>query len=133
MYCKHCGTDIEVNVKFCQNCGAEVEETSADAKETVISSEYEEQKKALTDSVFTLGLLGLIFSASSWLALVGIILSAIAKKRAEEYEALAGALEGRAKAGRILAKIGMIVGIASLVILVLSFVIGLIGGILGAL
>ena len=133
MYCKHCGPDIEVNVKFCQNCGAKVDAASADTEETVISSEYEEQKKALTDSVFTLGLLGLIFSASSWLALVGIILSAIAKKRAAEYEALAGALEGRAKAGRILAKIGMIVGIASLVILVLSFVIGLIGGILGAL
>lgn len=131
MYCKHCGTDVEENGKFCQNCGAEVESTPV--TQPVINNEFEEMKTALGGSVFTLGLLGLIFSASSWLALVGIILSSIAKKKAAEYETLVGELEGRAKVGGILAKIGMIVGVVSLVILAFSFIIGVVAGLMEAL
>ncbi len=133
MYCKYCGTDVEENGKFCQNCGAEVEATPVDAAEPVVNNEFEELKKTLGGSVFTLGLLGLIFCASGWLAIAGLIMSAVAKKKAALYQAYAGELDGRAKAGSILAKIGLAVGIVSLVILAFSFIIGVVAGLMEAL
>lgn len=135
MYCKHCGTDLEENVKFCPNCGAEqtVEPTDeAPAAEPVVDNAFEEKKETLAGSVLVWGILGLVFAASSWLAILGIIFSNIAKKKAAEYEAFAGELEGRAKAGSILAKIGMIVGIVTVIILAISFVVGFIAGLAGA-
>lgn len=135
MYCKHCGTDIEDGVKFCPNCGAEQTEAPAaePVAEPVVDNAYEERKNALAGSVLTWGILGLAFSCSSWLAILGIIFSNIAKKKAVEYETLAGELEGRAKVGRGLAKAGFIVGIIMVVYLAVCFVIGFIAGLAGAM
>lgn len=133
MYCKHCGTDLEENVKFCPNCGAEqTAEAAEPVAEPVLDNEFEEKKNAMAGSALVWGILGLVFSASSWLAILGIIFSGIAKKKVAEYVAFAGELEGRAKAGSILAKIGMIVGIVTVAILVFAFVVGFIAGLTGA-
>lgn len=133
MYCKHCGTDLEENVKFCPNCGAEqTAEAAEPVAEPVLDNEFEEKKNAMAGSALVWGILGLVFSASSWLAILGIIFSGIAKKKVAEYVAFAGELEGRAKAGSILAKIGMIVGIVTVAILVFAFVVGFIAGLTDA-
>ena len=133
MYCKHCGTDLEENVKFCPNCGAEqTAEAAEPVAEPVLDNEFEEKKNAMAGSALVWGILGLVFSASSWLAILGIIFSGIAKKKVAEYVAFAGELEGRAKAGSILAKIGMIVGIVTVAILVFAFVGGFIAGLTDA-
>lgn len=133
MYCKHCGTDLEENVKFCPNCGAEqTAEAAEPVAEPVLDNEFEEKKNAMAGSALVWGILGLVFSASSWLAILGIIFSGIAKRKVAEYVAFAGELEGRAKAGSILAKIGMIVGIVTVAILVFAFVGGFIAGLTGA-
>ena len=133
MYCKHCGTDLEENVKFCPNCGAEqTAEAAEPVAKPVLDNEFEEKKNAMAGSALVWGILGLVFAASSWLAILGIIFSGIAKKKVAEYVAFAGELEGRAKAGSILAKIGMIVGIITVIILAISFVVGFIAGLAGA-
>lgn len=133
MYCKHCGTDLEENVKFCPNCGAEQTARAAEpVAEPIVDNEFEAKKDAMAGSALVWGILGLVFAASSWLAILGIIFSGIAKKKVAEYVAFAGELEGRAKAGSILAKIGMIVGIVIVAILAFSFVVGLIAGLAGA-
>lgn len=139
MYCKHCGTDIEDGVKFCPNCGAEQAEAPAaepivePVAEPIVDNAYEEKKNAMAGSVLTWGILGLAFSCSTWLAILGIIFSNIAKKKAAEYEAFAGELEGRAKVGRGLAKAGFIVGVIMLVYIAICFVVGFIAGLAGAM
>ena len=133
MYCKHCGTDLEENVKFCPNCGAEQTAGAAEpVAEPIADNEFEAKKDAMAGSALVWGILGLVFAASSWLAILGIIFSGIAKKKVAEYVAFAGELEGRAKAGSILAKIGMIVGIITVIVLAISFVVGVIAGLAGA-
>ena len=125
MYCKYCGTDVAEGARFCENCGAAIEATTATPM-PVIDDEFEEQKNALGGSVFALGLTGLIFSTTS-LALVGIILSLVGMGKARKYKRFAGILEGRAKAGLILSKVGLAVGSATLLLLALLIVLSLLG------
>lgn len=125
MYCKYCGTDVAEGARFCENCGAAIERT-VETPTPFIDDEFEAQKNALGGSVFALGLTGLIFSNTS-LALFGIILSAIGLGKARKYKRFAGVLEGRAKAGAILSRIGLAVGIVTLLLLVLLVVLSLWG------
>ena len=125
MYCKYCGTDVAEGARFCENCGAAIEGT-VETPTPFIDDEFEVQKNALGGSVFALGLTGLIFSNTS-LALLGIILSAVGLGKARKYKRFAGVLEGRAKAGLILSKVGLAVGIATLLLLALLIVLSLLG------
>lgn len=86
----------------------------------------EEEKNELAKNTLKNGIIGLAFSAATFLiacvpilSIIGLIFSGKAKRKANEYVALAGALEGKATVGRNLAKAGTIVGL-----------IGLIGGVL---
>ena len=72
------------------------------------------------------GILGLAFSCSFFLSLVGVIFSALCLSRANEYYRILGSLCGKVKVGRILSKIGLILGIvmmALFLLYVLSFLI----------
>ena len=124
MFCKNCGAAAEDLAKFCENCGAALIHSPAPMAEPFVDNEYGEQKDALSGQVFSLGLTGLIFSITS-LAPIGIILSAVGMGRSRKYKRFAGKPEGRAKAGVILARIGLVVGILSLVITVITVILGM--------
>ena len=58
------------------------------------------------------GIISLVFAATGCLSLLGFIFSFIAKSKALAYERTFGVLEGKARVGRILGKVGFGVGLA---------------------
>ena len=76
--------------------------------------------QSVIDSIFTWGLLGTIFAFN--ITILGIIFSAIARKKSTECLNLYGYLPGKAKAGRILSTVGLIGGIVMTVFVALIIV-----------
>lgn len=72
----------------------------------------EELKQKLSSGSLTFGILGLIFCSTG---LLGLIFSAIGRSKAKKYAAEAGAVEGKAKVGKILSTIGLVFSIINLV------------------
>ena len=67
---------------------------------------------ALSTPILVFGILGVAFCCMPYLiSIMGIIFSAIAKKKVKAFEEAGGVLSGKAKVGSILAKVGMIVSI----------------------
>lgn len=79
----------------------------AAAPATVNNANVEE----LSKDALIWGILGLAFSCTFFLSLLGIIFSAIAKKKYAAYAAAAGTPSGKGKVGGILARVGLPVGI----------------------
>ena len=84
----------------------------------------------LSTQTLTFGILGLVFAGSS---ILGIIFSAIGLKKAKAYVEQFGELTGKAKVGRILAKVGLIFSIVMIVFWVLYIVLIAVGVANGAL
>ena len=76
--------------------------------------------QTVIDPIFTWGLLGTIFAFN--ITILGIIFSAIARKKSTECLNLYGYLPGKAKAGRILSTVGLIGGIVMTVFVALIIV-----------
>lgn len=74
------------------------------AAATVVSS-------VTSTNVLVWGILGLAFSCSFYLSLLGLIFSIVAKGKVTAYTTGGGQLTGKAKVGAILAKVGLILGI----------------------
>ena len=72
----------------------------------------EELKQKLSSGSLTFGILGLIFCSTG---LLGLIFSAIGRSKAKKYAEEAGELTGKAKAGKVLATIGLVFSIINLV------------------
>lgn len=70
-------------------------------------------------SVLTWGILGLAFCE---IAILGLIFSIIGRNKAKAYIAAHGQLEGAAKAGGILSKLGLIFSIISIVVTVILII-----------
>lgn len=128
MFCTNCGSQIAEGVKFCPNCGKMVE--SAQTASAPVYDEPVTRPEAGKDNSTSILVLGILALAFSELGIPGIILGAIAKKKAGLFMAENGILYGKAKVGRILGKIGFIVGIVMTVFWVLY--IGIIGTLIGS-
>ena len=76
----------------------------------------------------TWGILSLAFSASGCLPLLGFIFSYIAKSKALAYEQTFGMLEGKARVGRILGKVGFGVGLGMTIYMGIAVFVGLLAG-----
>ena len=150
MSCQNCGSALEDGAKFCPNCGEPVavpevdtpEEAAAEivAEEPVVEAPVYQAPAApvyqapvveptvdpalngMSKSILIFGIIGLAFSCSFYLSLLGIIFSAIGKGKVKAFLAAGGQLTGKAKVGNILAKVGLILGI----VLTVFFVIWLI-------
>ena len=127
MFCKNCGRQLDEGETLCPACGT-VNATEATADKAV-SYEYSAVdtanqllKDEMAGQTLKWGILSLAFAVSGCLSLLGFIFSFIAKSRARAYEQTFGVLEGKAKVGRILGKVGFGVGLGYSIFFALYFV-----------
>lgn len=104
--CAKCNAPLEANQKFCTVCGAPVEK-----------AENPEENK-LAAQALTFGILGLAFSLSFWLSVLGIVFSSVARVKKNKYLKLAGRYkDARAGVGNGLSIGGLVAGIVFTAIL----------------
>ena len=132
MFCKNCGRQLDEGETLCPACGTlNSGETSANTSATI---EYgapaadESLKNEKAGQALKWGILSLAFSASGCLSLLGFIFSFVAKSKALDYERSFGQLEGRAKVGRILGKVGFGLGLGMTIYVGLAFLVGVVIG-----
>ena len=124
MFCKQCGCEVAPGTNFCTKCGAVTDQQQVGTPYSGVQNGYyannvptqplyqmNDQISKLQTETMVNGILGLAFACSFVASFLGIVFSAIAKKKANEYIRLRGQLEGKAKVGYNLAKPGLIVGI----------------------
>ena len=131
MFCKNCGRQLDENENVCPVCGTVNGGETAEAPTleygyNAVNEANEELKNGMAGQALTWGILSLAFSASGCLSLLGFIFSFIAKSKALAYERTFGILEGKAKVGRILGKVGFGVGLGMTIYMALVFVIAVV-------
>ena len=117
MFCKNCGRQLDENENVCPVCGTVNGGETAKASTLeygydAVNEANEQMKNEMASQSLKWGILSLAFSASGCLSLLGFIFSFIAKSKALAYEQTFGMLEGKARVGRILGKVGFGVGLA---------------------
>ena len=129
MFCKNCGRQLDEGENICPACGTvNASETTATPNAGIeyavddVSAVNERLKDQMAGEALKWGIISLAFAASGCLSLLGFIFSFIAKGKALAYQNVFGALEGRAKAGRILGKIGFGVGLGYSIFFAIYFV-----------
>lgn len=133
MFCKNCGRQLDEGETLCPACGT-VNATEATADKAV-SYEYSAVdtanqllKDEMAGQALKWGILSLAFAASGCLSLLGFIFSFIAKSKALAYEQTFGVLEGKARVGRILGKVGFGVGLGMTIYMAFAVFVGVIAG-----
>ena len=117
MFCTKCGRELADTETYCPYCG----QIFANLDGTPYFVPDDTVKDQMAGNVLTWGILSLAFSASGCLSLLGFIFSFTARKKAKEYAHVFGELEGRARVGSILGRIGFGVGIGYTAFWVLYF------------
>ena len=129
MFCKNCGRQLDEGENICPACGTvNASETTSTPNAGIeyavddVTAVNERLKDQMAGEALKWGIISLAFSASGCLSLLGFIFSFIAKGKALAYQNVFGVLEGRAKAGRILSKIGFGVGLGYSIFFAIYFV-----------
>ena len=137
MFCKNCGRQLDENENVCPVCGT-VNATEATADQAV-SYEYSAVdtanqllKDEMAGQTLKWGIISLAFAVSGCLSLLGFIFSFIAKSKALAYEQTFGVLEGKARVGRILGKVGFGVGLGMTIYMGLALLVSIAVGFMGA-
>ena len=135
MFCKNCGRQLDEGENICPACGTvNASETTATPNAGIeyavdaVDLANERLKDEMAGEALKWGIISLAFSASVCLSLLGFIFSFIAKGKALAYQNVFGVLEGRAKAGRILGKIGFGVGLGMTIYMAFCVMLGVIIG-----
>ncbi len=132
MFCKNCGRQLDEGENLCPACGTlNSAEASANANTGIeyglgaVDIANEQMKNQMAGQALKWGIISLAFSCSGCLSLLGFIFSFIAKSRALAYERTFGVLEGKARVGRILGKVGFGVGLGMTIYVLFAFFIGI--------
>ena len=135
MFCKNCGRQLDEGENICPACGTvNASETTATPNAGIeyavdaVDLANERLKDEMAGAALKWGIISLAFAASGCLSLLGFIFSFIAKGKALAYQNVFGVLEGRAKAGRILSKIGFGVGLGMTIYMAFAVMLGVIIG-----
>ena len=135
MFCKNCGRQLDEGENICPACGTvNASETTATPNAGIeyavddVDLANERLKDEMAGAALKWGIISLAFSASGCLSLLGFIFSFIAKGKALAYQNVFGVLEGRAKAGRILSKIGFGLGLGMTIYMAFAVMLGVIIG-----
>ena len=137
MFCKNCGRQLDENENVCPVCGT-VNGGETAATPTLeygydaVNEANEQLKNEMASQSLKWGILSLAFSASGCLSLLGFIFSFIAKSKALAYEQTFGVLEGKARVGRILGKVGFGVGLGMTIYMGLALLVSIAVGFMGA-
>ena len=137
MFCKNCGRQLDENENVCPVCGTVNGGETAEAPTleygyNAVNEANEQLKNSMAGQALTWGILSLAFSASGCLSLLGFIFSFIAKSKALAYERTFGILEGKAKVGRILGKVGFGVGLGMTIYMAFAVLVGVAAGLMEA-
>ena len=129
MFCTKCGRQLDEGENICPACGTvNASETTATPNAGIeyavdaVDLANERLKDEMAGEALKWGIISLAFAASGCLSLLGFIFSFIAKGKALAYQNVFGVLEGRAKAGRILGKVGFGVGLGYSIFFAIYFV-----------
>ena len=132
MFCKNCGRQLDEGENICPACGTvNASETTATPNAGIeyavdaVDLANERLKDEMAGEALKWGIISLAFAASGCLSLLGFIFSFIAKGKALAYQNVFGVLEGKAKVGRILGKVGFGLGLGMTIYVALVFVIAL--------
>ena len=132
MFCTKCGRQLDEGENICPACGTvNASETTATPNAGIeyavddVSAVNERLKDQMAGEALKWGIISLAFAASGCLSLLGFIFSFIAKGKALAYQNVFGVLEGKAKVGRILGKVGFGLGLGMTIYVALVFVIAL--------
>ena len=133
MFCKNCGRQLDEGENVCPVCGTvNGGETAANSTleygYDAVTEANEQLKNGMAGPALTWGILSLAFSASGCLSLLGFIFSFIAKSKALAYEQTFGVLEGKARVGRILGKVGFGVGLGMTIYMAFAVFVGVLAG-----
>lgn len=126
-FCHACGNPVS-NAQFCQTCGAQLlaghpvcVRCGSPVGQQPVNAFRQEEADKLASSALTFGIMGVIFSLSFFLSILGVIFSAIAMSKAKKYKVMTGTFLGKAGVGRGLGIGGLISGIIFSVFSVLWF------------
>lgn len=126
MNCRNCGAQINDNSSFCPVCGAQVAQTHYQYNQYDYNNQnvnyYTQNNEEVNSSAtkaLVFGILSLAMS-DTCLPFLGIIFASIANKHVKTYESYMGEATGKAKVGKIFAKIGKILGIVLTIVLAVS-------------
>ena len=129
MFCKNCGRQLDEGENICPACGTvNASETTATPNAGIeyavddVDLANERLKDEMAGAALKWGIISLAFSASGCLSLLGFIFSFIAKGKALAYQNVFGVLEGKAKVGRILGKVGFGLGLGYSIFFAIYFV-----------
>ena len=132
MFCKNCGRQLDEGENICPACGTmNASETTATPTAGIeyavndVAAVNERLKDEMAGEALKWGIISLAFAASGCLSLLGFIFSFIAKSKALAYEQAFGVLEGRAKVGRILGKVGFGVGLGMTIYMGLALLVSI--------
>ena len=138
MFCTKCGRELDENESVCPVCGTVNGGETAAAASTLeygynaVNEANEQLKNEMASQSLKWGIISLAFSASGCLPLLGFIFSFIAKSKALAYEQTFGVLEGKARVGRILGKVGFGVGLGMTIYMGLALLVSIAVGFMGA-
>ena len=137
MFCKNCGRQLDEGENVCPVCGTVNGGETATAPTVeygynAVNAANEQMKSEMAGQALKWGILSLAFSASGCLSLLGFIFSFIAKSKALAYQQTFGVLEGKARVGRILGKVGFGVGLGMTIYMCFAFLVGLAAGFMEA-
>ena len=109
MFCKNCGRQLDEGESYCPICGTvnSGEPTAATYGAPVMDDSV---KDRMAGDILKWGILSLAFGFSC-LSLLGLIFSFTAKRKSTEFINYFGELEGRARVGHILGRVGFGVGL----------------------
>ena len=137
MFCKNCGRQLDEGENVCPVCGT-VNGGETAAASTLeygydtVNETNEQMKSEMAGQALKWGILSLAFSASGFLSLLGFIFSFIAKSKALSYQQTYGMLEGKAKVGRILGKVGFGLGLGLTIYMGFAVLVGVFAGLADA-
>ena len=124
MFCTKCGRELADTETYCPYCGQIF--SHLDGSPYFVPDDT--VKDQMAGQVLTWGILSLAFSASGCLSLLGFIFSFIAKSKALAYEQTFGVLEGKARVGRILGKVGFGLGLGLTIYMGFAVLVGVFAG-----
>ena len=116
MFCTKCGRQLDEGESYCPSCGGMTASDSSALHDISTEAAKDQLKNEMADDAFKWGIVSLVCSL---LGLLGFIFSFIARSKALAYRKTFGILEGRAKTGHILGRIGFGIGLCYLVFLML--------------